>query len=137
MRVIAALTAGSEPYARDPDFDIDSQNRSILEEFRDRSPGEVRAFEAKAFESLVAAEAAVLLIVTPAPPSMKSLPMPPLNTSKDEPLKSRPSPPPNRKSSPEPANTPSILAIESTPATDVATPDWRSTLRKLPGERWV
>jgi hypothetical protein len=43
------------PYERNPDFDIDAQNRSILEEFRDRDPDEVRAFEAAAFERLVAA----------------------------------------------------------------------------------
>ena len=54
-RVVTALRAGEVPYERDPDFDIDAQNRSILEEFRDRDPGEVRAFEAAAFERLVAA----------------------------------------------------------------------------------
>jgi hypothetical protein len=54
-RVVTALRAGGVPYERDPDFDIDAQNRSILEEFRDRDPGEVRAFEAAAFERLVAA----------------------------------------------------------------------------------
>ncbi len=54
-RVITALRAGGVPYEHDPDFDIDAQNRSILEEFRDRDPGEVRAFEAAAFERLVAA----------------------------------------------------------------------------------
>ena len=43
------------PYDRDPDFDIDAQNRSILEEFRDRNSDEVRAFEAAAYERLVAA----------------------------------------------------------------------------------
>ena len=53
--VVTALRAGGVPYERDPDFDIDAQNRSILEEFRDRDPGEVRAFEAAAFERLVAA----------------------------------------------------------------------------------
>jgi hypothetical protein len=54
-RVVTALRAGRVPYERDPDFDIDAQNRSILEEFLDRDPGEVRAFEAAAFERLVAA----------------------------------------------------------------------------------
>jgi Protein of unknown function (DUF1706) len=54
-RVITALVAGDVPYDRDPDFDIDAQNRSILEEFRGRSPGEVRAYEAAAFERLIAA----------------------------------------------------------------------------------
>src|SRR5450755_1134828 len=54
-RVIMALRAGGVPYDRDPDFDIHAQNRSILEEFRDRDPGEVRAFEAAAFGRLVAA----------------------------------------------------------------------------------
>ena len=54
-RVITALRAGVVPYDQDPDFDIDVQNRAILEEFRDRDPGEVRAFEAAAFERLVAA----------------------------------------------------------------------------------
>jgi hypothetical protein len=54
-RVITALRAGVVPYERDPAVDIDAQNRSILEEFRDRDPGEVRAFEAAAFERLVAA----------------------------------------------------------------------------------
>lgn len=54
-RVVTALRAGGVPYERDPDFDIDAQNRSILEEFRDRDPGEVRAFEAAAFDRLVAA----------------------------------------------------------------------------------
>ena len=43
------------PYEQDPDFDIHAQNSSILEEFRDRDPAEVRAFEAAAFERLVAA----------------------------------------------------------------------------------
>jgi hypothetical protein len=54
-RVVTALRAGGVPYERDPDFDIDAQNRSILEEFRDRDPDEVRGFEAAAFERLVAA----------------------------------------------------------------------------------
>ncbi len=38
-RVITALRAGGVPYEHDPDFEIDAQNRSILEEFRDRDPG--------------------------------------------------------------------------------------------------
>lgn len=54
-RVITALRAGEVPYERDPGFDIDAQNRAILDEFRDRDPGEVRAYEAAAFERLVAA----------------------------------------------------------------------------------
>jgi hypothetical protein len=54
-RVVTALRAGGMPYERDPDFDIDAQNRSIFDEFRDRDPGQVRAFEAAAFERLVAA----------------------------------------------------------------------------------
>ena len=54
-RMVTALTAGWVPYERDPAFNIDTQNRSILDEFRDRDPGEVRAFEAAAFERLVAA----------------------------------------------------------------------------------
>jgi hypothetical protein len=54
-RVVTALRAGEEPYDRAPDFDIHAQNRSILEQFRDRDPGEVRAYEAAAFERLVAA----------------------------------------------------------------------------------
>jgi hypothetical protein len=54
-RVVTALIAGQVPYDRDPDFDIHAQNTSILEEFRDRDPGEVRAFEAAAFERLLAA----------------------------------------------------------------------------------
>jgi len=54
-RVVTALTAGEVPYDQDPEFDIHAQNRSILEEFRDRDPGEVRVFEAAAFERLVAA----------------------------------------------------------------------------------
>jgi hypothetical protein len=54
-RVVTALRAGGVQYQRDLDFDIDAQNRSILEEFRERDPGEVRAFEAAAFERLVAA----------------------------------------------------------------------------------
>jgi hypothetical protein len=54
-RVITALTQGGVPYERDPDLDIDTQNRSILEEFRDRDLGEVRVFEAAAFDRLVAA----------------------------------------------------------------------------------
>ena len=45
-RVVTALIAGEVPYAQDPDFDIDAQNRSILEEFRDRDAAEVRAYEA-------------------------------------------------------------------------------------------
>lgn len=55
VRVITALRAGGVPYERDPDFDIDAQNRAILEAFHDRDPGEVRAFEAEAFERLLAA----------------------------------------------------------------------------------
>ena len=55
VRVVTALRAGGVPYEQDPDFDIDAQNRSILEEFRDRDLGEVKAFEAAAFERLVAA----------------------------------------------------------------------------------
>ena len=54
-RVITALCAGTIPYEQDPDFDIDAQNRSILEEFRDQDAGKVRVFEAEAFERLVAA----------------------------------------------------------------------------------
>src|SRR4051812_47354269 len=54
-RVITALRERTVPYEQDPDFDIDAQNRSILEEFGDRDAGEVRAFEAEAFERLVAA----------------------------------------------------------------------------------
>ena len=54
-RVITALTAGQTPYERDPNIDIHAQNRLILEEFRDRDLGEVRAFEAAAFERVVAA----------------------------------------------------------------------------------
>jgi hypothetical protein len=54
-RVITALLAGRLPYERDPSVDIHAQNRMILEEFRDRDPGEVRAFEAAAFEGVVAA----------------------------------------------------------------------------------
>jgi hypothetical protein len=55
VRVVTALRAGEVPYDRAPDFDIHAQNRSILDEFRDRDPGEVRAYEAAAFERLVAA----------------------------------------------------------------------------------
>ena len=55
VRVITALLAGEEPYPRAPDFDINAQNRSILEEFRGRDAAAVRAFEAAAFERLVAA----------------------------------------------------------------------------------
>ena len=55
VRVITALRAGEVPYERDLDFDIDAQNRAILEEFRDRDPASVRAYEAAAFERLVAA----------------------------------------------------------------------------------
>ncbi len=55
VRVITALTGGRVPYERNPDFDIDAQNASILAEFRDRNAAEVRAFEADAFERLVAA----------------------------------------------------------------------------------
>ena len=55
VRVITALRAGRVPYERDPDFDIDAQNQSILAEFRDRDAGEVRALEAAAFERLIAA----------------------------------------------------------------------------------
>ncbi len=54
-RVVTALRAGQVPYEQDPDFDIHAQNRSILEEFRDRSAAEVRAYEAAAFGRLVAA----------------------------------------------------------------------------------
>jgi hypothetical protein len=55
VRVITALVGGEVPYQRAPDFDIDVQNHSILEEFRDRDPGDVRAYEAAAFEQLVVA----------------------------------------------------------------------------------
>jgi len=55
VRVIGALREGRVPYEQDPDFDIDVQNRSILDEFRDRDAAAVRAFEAGAFEQLVAA----------------------------------------------------------------------------------
>jgi hypothetical protein len=54
-RVVTALLAGELPYERDPDVDIHIQNRSILEAFRDRDAAEVRAYEAAAFERLVAA----------------------------------------------------------------------------------
>lgn len=49
VRVITALRAGEVPYERNPDFDINAQNRSILEEFRERDAGDVRAYEAAAF----------------------------------------------------------------------------------------
>ncbi len=55
VRVITALRAGEVPYERNADFDIDAQNRTILEEFRDRDPAAVRAYEAAAFDRLVAA----------------------------------------------------------------------------------
>ena len=55
VRVITALRAGEVPYERSPDFDIDAQNRTILEEFRGRDPAAVRAYEAAAFDRLVAA----------------------------------------------------------------------------------
>ena len=54
-RVITALRAGGVPYERNPDIDIKAQNRAILEEFRDRDPVDVRAYEAAAFARLVAA----------------------------------------------------------------------------------
>ena len=54
-RVVTALLAGSVPYERLSDFDIHAQNRSILEEYRDQAPSEVRAFEAAAFQRVVAA----------------------------------------------------------------------------------
>src|SRR3954452_3686509 len=54
-RVIAALTAGEVPYDRDEAIDINAQNASIREQFLDRDPVEVRAFESAAFERLVAA----------------------------------------------------------------------------------
>lgn len=55
VRVITALRAGAVPYERDPDFEIDAQNRAILEEFRDRDPAAVRTYEAAAFDRLLAA----------------------------------------------------------------------------------
>lgn len=55
VRVIRALTAGGVPYERNADFDVDAQNRAILDEFRGRDAAEVRAYEAAAFERLVAA----------------------------------------------------------------------------------
>ena len=55
VRVITALRAGEVPYERDPDFDIDAQNRTILEEFRGRDAAAVRAYEAAAYDRLVAA----------------------------------------------------------------------------------
>lgn len=54
-RVIAALRAGEPAEEDGPDFDIDVQNRTILETFRDHDPAAVRAYEADAFERLVAA----------------------------------------------------------------------------------
>jgi hypothetical protein len=54
-RVVMALRAGEVPYEQDPDSDIDAQNRMILEEFRDRDPAEVCAYEAGAFDQLIAA----------------------------------------------------------------------------------
>ena len=54
-RVVTALTAGAVPYERDPEQDIDTQNRAILEEFRDLDSVQVRAYEAASFERLVAA----------------------------------------------------------------------------------
>jgi hypothetical protein len=54
-RVITALRAGGVPYERNPDFDINAQNRAILEEFSARDAGAVRTFEAAAFARLVAA----------------------------------------------------------------------------------
>src|SRR4051794_27828392 len=41
-RVVTALRKGEVPYEHDPDFDIDAQNRTILDEFRDRDAAEVR-----------------------------------------------------------------------------------------------
>lgn len=55
VRVITALTNGGVPYERDPSLEIDAQNRLIRDEFRDRDSDEVRAFEAQAFERLLAA----------------------------------------------------------------------------------
>jgi hypothetical protein len=55
VRVITALRAGGVLYERDPDLDIDTQNRLILDEYRDRDLADMRAFEATAFERLVAA----------------------------------------------------------------------------------
>lgn len=55
VRIITALRAGDVPYQRDPNFDIDTQNRSIRDEFRDRDADEMRSFEAAAFERLVGA----------------------------------------------------------------------------------
>ena len=53
-RVIAAVRAGEVPYERDADLGIDQQNRLIFEELRDQGPAEVRAFEAAAFDRLLA-----------------------------------------------------------------------------------
>jgi hypothetical protein len=53
--VVTALRAGREPDEGEPDIGIDDQNRAILETFRDRGPDEVRAYEAAAFDRLVAA----------------------------------------------------------------------------------
>lgn len=54
-RVITALRAGRVPDEPDPAVDIDTRNRAILEEWRGREPAEVRAFEAEAYDRLVAA----------------------------------------------------------------------------------
>jgi hypothetical protein len=55
VRVITALTAGGIPYERDPGLDIDTQNRMILDELRDRALADIVDFEATAFARLVAA----------------------------------------------------------------------------------
>ena len=55
VRVITALLAGEEPFPQSSDFDINAQNRSILDEYRGIDAAAVRAFEAAAFERLVAA----------------------------------------------------------------------------------
>lgn len=55
VRVITALREGTVPYEKDAAFDIDVQNRAILEEFRGRDTAAVRAYEADAFDRLVAA----------------------------------------------------------------------------------
>lgn len=52
--VIAGLREGRIP-EEEADIGIDAQNRAILEAFRDRDAADVRAYEAEAFERLVAA----------------------------------------------------------------------------------
>ncbi len=52
-RVVEALCAGREPYAREGTFDLDAQNAEVLAESRGRTAADVRRGEADAWTLLL------------------------------------------------------------------------------------